>query len=294
MRTSVGLIILSLVALSYFVSGYVKNVAFAGNDITFTCSGKDCKLLRDLPMFDEHNWLPGSFQKQTIRVVNLRKDTCDLDLSLLNESVIPLEFSNRLFVYLSSGESLLFGEIAENDQPTDNKTIADMINTSYINLGKVVPRSSISIEWGVMFDPSSELELQGSSLEYDFKVSFSCEKDKKDIDSNSKLILETDNDVTIKSGEVLGAQDVNSDNVLYQSILDDFKDINLKTFITAQVITQLIGGVLINAIGKNTFIVLPAKTLIAGGFLALSLINYGLEASSVASFITGILLVLLV
>ncbi|HLD51199.1 hypothetical protein A3K34_01230 [candidate division WWE3 bacterium RIFOXYC1_FULL_40_10] len=166
-------------------------VAYAGNDLTLTCSETDCILSSSgtlSEIFEEENILPGESFSQNLTVVNGQSNDCNLVLNTNDEVQTPNGFASRLFTVIKSGATDVFGVRDGSSAASSNKNLNEVFTTTNLGFGTIPHNATTVFNWVVTFDPTAGNEFQGANTIFDFDMNFTCvdEGSSEDDDDNDE------------------------------------------------------------------------------------------------------------
>jgi len=159
-----------LISISFFLTLFAKP-AFAGNEITITCSSSGCTKSSNLPIFDEQNIYPGQTFSQTFFVDNNRNGTCNLTLKGISTSS-PDVLSQKLLISI-------VGTNNSNSLNISNYLLSDLVDPTKPNLslGHVNKNKKNSYLWSTYFDASADNDYQNLSANFSVNFNFECDEE---------------------------------------------------------------------------------------------------------------------
>lgn len=144
----------------------LSSPVFSESNLTITCSeSENCIKSSNESLFNEINLYPGSSVSQSLKVINSKNDTCDLNLSTSGNSTL----SKDLYLTVKYDSSLLY---------TNN--LAYFFDNK-IYLGSINPNSQIDYLWTVTFDNKSDNSSQNINAGFDLDFNFTCDNETQNI-----------------------------------------------------------------------------------------------------------------
>lgn len=144
---------------------FSSSIIFAGNDLIIICSENSiCTKSSELPLFNENNLYPGSSISQNLKIVNLKNQSCNLNINTPQN--IPL--ANKFYLTIENDSTILYSD-----------TLVNLSGST--PLGVIDPESQDNYVWALIFDRDSFNNHQNISTVFNLDFDFICDDEPTNI-----------------------------------------------------------------------------------------------------------------
>lgn len=137
--------------------------AFAGNDLSFTCTDSACTKSSDLPLFSETNIYPTYTVNQKTTIINNRSTDCSLYFKLQNQN--PEDILSSVLTISSVTDSTVWY----------SGLISSLFDNQNHSLGTISANNTKDINWTTVFNQDAGNDYQNLSNLFNMDFNFTCD-----------------------------------------------------------------------------------------------------------------------
>lgn len=141
-------------------------------DLNFICN-KKCLLSPNQPLFNETNVKPGDYFTKSIKVINLRNESCALYLSLQSVYESDQTLACNLLTNITDTHLVLGSPFTSSAPQT---TLKHLYLTKRVFLGNISANTQKTYDWTIYFNPLATNNLKGGQTKFNFDIGLECKE----------------------------------------------------------------------------------------------------------------------